>query len=95
MLAASLHGSNVPPDDLQAAPILALLAAPPKRFREHPPTRRPNAYPGPVTQHNAARFQACRPPFTASIQDVDCAIVGHAQPPTRMPGTLQQDEIPD
>lgn len=69
MLAASLPSSNVPPDNLQAAPVGARSAVPGQQFAEDYAAMVPQANPADSAKQHATRLPLCRTPYPVCPQD--------------------------
>ena len=67
MLAASGVGSNVPPQNLQTAPLRAVAAVATQGLCENAAALVANANPAQVAQHEAARQEAGMQPVAALI----------------------------
>lgn len=74
MLAASMSGSNVAPDNLEPAPLPGLPTGAPHGLRKRPPGSCPQAYPAPATQQHAVGLESPGRPFAVRTQDYDRAI---------------------
>ena len=75
MLAASISRSNVPPNDLQAAPILTLAAVASKQLSERAAIGRLETQPSDSLQKHAAILQLRRYPNGIAIEQL-CGPVG-------------------
>ena len=93
MLAASLSGSNVPPDDLQPAPLARLATRTPERLRKRPARPGPEPYPAPAAQQHAVGLESPRRPFAIGSQHRDSAVGVHAESDARGPATSQRPEL--
>lgn len=63
MLAASSSGTNVPPDDLKAAPVPALASVAAKQLRMHDAIDGLKANPGQMLEHDTAAEECRRTPL--------------------------------
>jgi len=94
MLAASDLSSNVPPDDLQAAPIPELLVLRANRFGKYmtrscfqtQPTRR--------SQQDTAGYELRRMPLMIEIENLDLPIRNELQPDAPRPCAAQFSQFP-
>jgi len=69
MLAASTLGSNVPPDNLQAAPLRALTGIAPDEFKKSLTAGTLQPQPTQISEQHTARLQRRRNPFLFTIKD--------------------------
>ena len=93
MLAASLSGSNVPPDNLQPAPLAGLATRAPERFRKPPARPGPQSYPAPATQQHAVGLEPPRQPFAVGSEHRERTVGVHAQRDARGPAAAQRPEL--
>ena len=83
MVAASSGGSNVPPDDLQAAPVLGFVPRSNDEFGVRPRTGRRHPQPGKPRHDQAARAQPRGLPGAVTALPVDGPAGCDAQDPAR------------
>ena len=95
MLAASYLSSNVPPDDLQAAPVPSLLAIRSNELREHVPGARFQAQPTHRSQQDTAGNKLRRMPFEIGPENSYLAIGCKLQRNTSGPAPAQHPQFPD
>ena len=67
MLAASIAGSNVPPDDLQTAPILAFTTAAAHELGKHEPASVADTNPAEPAQQNTAGEESGLVPVSVAV----------------------------
>ena len=94
MLAASELSSNVPPDDVQVAPVPALLAVCPNQFSDHVPRGCFDTQPTRRSQQDAAGHELCRTPFEIGPEDLDRTIRNKLQRNAAGPGAAQENQFP-
>lgn len=94
MLAASDLSSNVPPDDLQAAPVRALLAICADQFGNHRPGDGPDTEPTHRTQQDTAGNELRRMPLEIGPEDLDLAIGNKPERDTAGPCPAQENQFP-
>ena len=94
MLAASHLSSNVPPDDLQVAPVVALLAVCANQFGKHVPGGGSHTQPTYRLQQDAAGYELHRMPFMVGIENPDLTICNELQPGAPGPGAAQMKQFP-
>jgi len=75
MLAASKLGSNVPPNNLQAAPVMALTGITPNQLKKILAIGALKSQPAQISQQHTARLQCRRHPFLIAIKDL-CGSAG-------------------
>jgi len=92
MVAASSGRSNVPPDNLQAAPILAFVATCADEFGIWPRAGWRDAQPGETRQDHAARAQPRRLPAAVPTLPLDGPTCSDAQDPA--PGISAPERQP-
>ena len=95
MLAASLPVSNVPPDNLQAPPVVAYSTRSPQQLGEHRPVLPPHTNPGPAAQQYAARQKPRPDPFVTTAAHPDFTITEDPEGPAIRPSSPDTPQFPN
>lgn len=93
MLAASLAGSNVPPDDLEPPPIVAVATRAADGLGIDPAGCGAQPDPAPVAQQHAVRKHRDGPPLSVTPQRSGAAVCPDADRPAAGPGGPQADQF--
>ena len=93
MLAASPVRSNVSPDNLKPAPVVAVTTRPADRLCEHPARRRAEPDPPPATQQHPVREQRDRLPAPVAPECRRAAVRTKAHSTTALPCTMQPGQL--
>lgn len=94
MLAASQGPSNVPPDNLQAAPIIAFTAVATDELRAVLARIRTTTNPGVPAQHNSAGPKPRGTPATIVAEQPEPAVGHDPETTAQDESTPEQDELP-
>lgn len=94
MLAASPLRSNVSPDDLQPAPVVAIPTRSANGLGKNTTGPRAQPDPAPPAQQHAVREQRDRPPLPIAPERRRAAVGKNPQPPAVLPGAAQAGELP-
>ena len=94
MLAASDLSSNVPPDDLQMTPVLALLAICANQFGKYVPGGRLYTQPTYRAQQDTAGNELRRTPCEIAPENLNLAIRNEFQADAAGPAAVQENQFP-
>jgi len=95
MLAASPSSSNVPPDNLQPAPIGAFTSIPRQQLAKDRSALVTQAYPADLSEKNATGFALGRSPLPIHSEGRDFTLRVEAQPPAFSPATANSAVFDD